>query len=116
MLGVLGALFVCGEYGTGMIRSSLVSAPRRTPVLLAKVVVFGTVALVPMVFASVVAFLGGEAVLSHYGMGFSLGDPTALRVALGTGVYLTLTGLLVAPPAGSCAVRPVRSPPCWACS
>jgi ABC-2 type transport system permease protein len=93
-IGVLGALFVSGEYGTGMIRSSLVAAPRRTPVLLAKLVVFGTVALVTMVVASVVAFLGGEAVLSHYGMGFSLGDPTALRVTLGTGVYLTLVGLL----------------------
>jgi hypothetical protein len=27
-------------------------------------------------------------------MGFSLGDPSALRVTVGTGVYLTLIGLL----------------------
>ncbi len=94
LIGVLGALFVSGEYGTGMIRSSLVAAPRRTPVLLAKVVVFGTIALMTMVVASVLAFLAGEAVLSHYGTGFSLGDPTALRVSIGTGVYLTLVGLL----------------------
>jgi ABC-2 type transport system permease protein len=94
LIGVLGALFVSGEYGTGMIRSSLVAAPRRTPVLLAKLLVFGAVALVTLVIASLVAFLGGEAVLSHYGAGFSLGDPAALRVTLGTGVYLTLVGLL----------------------
>ena len=94
LIGVLGALFVSGEYGTGMIRSSLVAAPRRTPVLLAKLVVFGTIALVTMVLASLAAFLAGEAVLSRYGMGFSLGDPTALRVTLGTGVYLTLFGLI----------------------
>lgn len=94
LIGVLGALYVSGEYGTGMIRSSLVAAPRRTPVLLAKLLVFGTVALVTMVVASLVAFLAGEAVLSHYGTGFSLGDPTALRVTVGTGVYLTLFGLI----------------------
>jgi ABC-2 type transport system permease protein len=94
LIGVLGALFVSGEYGTGAIRSSLVAAPRRTPVLLAKVVVFGTIALVTMVVASVLGFLAGEAVLSHYGMGYSLGDPTALRVSIGTGVYLTLVGVL----------------------
>lgn len=94
LIGVLGALFVTGEYGTGAIRSSLVAAPRRTPVLMAKFVVFGSIALVTMVVASVLAFLAGEAVLSHYGMGFSLSDPTALRVSVGTGVYLTLLGLL----------------------
>ena len=94
LIGVLGALFVSGEYGTGMIRTSLVAAPKRIPVLLAKLVVFGAVALVAMVLSSLVAFLAGEAVLSHYGMGFSLGDPTALRVTLGTGVYLTLFGLI----------------------
>jgi ABC-2 type transport system permease protein len=94
LIAVLGALFVSGEYGTGMIRSSMVAAPRRTPVLLAKLLVFGTIALVTLVVASFVAFLAGEAVLSHYGLGFSLGDPTALRVTAGTGVYLTLVGLL----------------------
>lgn len=94
LIGVLGALFVSGEYGTGAIRSTFVAAPRRTPVLLAKLVVFGTIALLTMVVSSLLAFLAGEAVLSHYGMGFSLGDPTALRVTLGTGVYLTLLGLL----------------------
>lgn len=94
LIGVLGALFVSGEYGTGAIRSTLVAAPRRTPVLLAKFVVFGSIALVTMVVASVVAFLAGEAVLSHYGTGYSLGDPTALRVSIGTGIYLTLLGLL----------------------
>ena len=94
LIGVLGALFISGEYGTGMIRTSLVAAPGRVPVLMAKLVVFGAVALVTMVVSSLVAFLAGEAVLSTYGMGFSLGDPTALRVTLGTGLYLTLFGLI----------------------
>ena len=94
LVGVLGVLFVSGEYGTGMIRSTFLGAPRRVPVLVAKAIVFGAVALVIMVPTSLVAFLAGQAVLSHYGRGFSLGDPTALRVTLGTAVFLMLIGLL----------------------
>lgn len=94
LVGVLGVLFVSGEYGTGMIRSTFAGAPRRIPVLLAKAIVFGTVSLATMVPTSLLAFLAGQAVLSHYGRGFSLTDPTALRVTLGTGLFLTLIGLL----------------------
>jgi hypothetical protein len=32
--------------------------------------------------------------LSHYRTGFSLGDPGVLRVVLGTGIYLTLIGVI----------------------
>jgi ABC-2 type transport system permease protein len=64
LIGALGVLFVTGEYSTGMIRSTLAAVPRRQPVLRAKLVVF------------------------------TLTDPTALRVVIGTGVYLTLIGLL----------------------
>ena len=93
LVGVLGVLFVTGEYGTGMIRSTLAAVPRRVPVLLAKAGIFVAVSLVPMLVASLATFLGAEAFLSHYGHGYSLSDPTALRVVLGTGIYLTLVGL-----------------------
>lgn len=36
LIGVLGVLFVSGEYGTGMIRSTLAAVPKRIPVLYAK--------------------------------------------------------------------------------
>lgn len=41
LVGVLGVLFVSGEFATGMIRSTLAAAPRRIPVLVAKAIVFG---------------------------------------------------------------------------
>lgn len=94
LIGVLGVLFVSGEYGTGMIRSTLAAVPRRVPVLLAKTGVFAVVILVPMVVTALVTFLGAQAILSGSGHGYSLSDPTALRVTLGTGAYLTLIGLL----------------------
>lgn len=94
LIGSLGVLFVTGEYGTGMIRSTLAAAPKRVPVLLAKMIVFTAVVATSMVIASVITFLSAQGLLSHYRPGFSLGDPTALRIVLGTGLYLTLVGLL----------------------
>lgn len=94
LIGALGVLFVTGEYGTGMIRSTFAAVPRRVPVLLAKMAVFTAVTAVAMVTASLVAFLSSQALLSHYRTGYSLADPGVLRVVLGTGVYLTLIGLL----------------------
>lgn len=94
LIGALGVLFVTGEYSTGMIRATLVAVPRRIPVLWAKLIVFVSITLVAMVTMSLVAFLAGEAVIGHYRTGYSLGDPHALRVTIGTGVYLTLIGTL----------------------
>jgi ABC-2 type transport system permease protein len=91
---VLGVLFVTGEYSTGMIRSTMVAVPRRLPVLWAKLLVFLTVTAVSMIVASLVAFLAAQALLSRYRPGFSLGGPGVLRVVLGTGIYLTLVGLI----------------------
>ncbi len=93
LVGVLGVLFVTGEYGTGMIRSTLAAVPKRVPVVVAKAVVFGGVALLAMVPASLAAYGTAQAFLSHYGHGTSLTDPGVLRVVLGTGVYLALLGL-----------------------
>src|SRR6201995_4027866 len=94
LIGALGVLFVSGEYGTGMIRSTLVAVPRRLPVLWAKLVVFVTVTAASMVVVSVVAFLCAQALLSHYRAGYSLSDPGVLRVVLGTGIYPTLVGMI----------------------
>ena len=94
LIGALGVLFVSGEYGTGMIRSTLVAVPKRLPVLWAKLAVFVSVTLTSMVAVSVVAFLCAQALLSHYRTGFSLSEPGVLRVVIGTGIYLTLVGMI----------------------
>jgi ABC-2 type transport system permease protein len=94
LIGALGVLFVSGEYSTGMIRSTLVAVPRRFPVLWAKLAVFVSVTATSMIAVSVVAFLCAQALLSHYRTGFSLGDPGVLRVVIGTGIYLTLVGVI----------------------
>lgn len=94
LIGALGVVFVSGEYSTGMIRSSLAAVPRRVPVLLAKAVVFVAVVAVAMIAASVIAFVAAQALLSHFRTGYSLGQPGIARIVIGTGVYLTLMGLV----------------------
>jgi hypothetical protein len=87
-------LFVSGEYWTGMIRSPPVAVPRRVPVPLTKLAVFVLAVLPTMTLMSLVAFLSGEAIIAQVRFGYSLRDPVALRVTLGTAVYLTLMGVL----------------------
>ncbi len=63
-IGVLGVLVMSAEYGTGTIRATFSAAPRRPLVLVAKVVVFGAVALVVAEVVAFVAFFLGQALLS----------------------------------------------------
>jgi ABC-2 type transport system permease protein len=93
LMGVLGVLFVSGEYSTGMIRSTIAAVPKRVPVVLAKAIVFGAVALVTMMVGSLLAFGGAQLFLSPDGHGSGLFDAGVLRVVLGTGLYLALVGL-----------------------
>lgn len=94
LIGSLGVLVVSGEYSSGMVRATFSAVPRRLPVLLAKVLVFTVVVAVAMVLASIAGFLVAQAFLSGYRPTYSLADPDVLRVVVGTGVYLTLVGLL----------------------
>jgi ABC-2 type transport system permease protein len=93
-IGVLGVLMITGEYGTGMIRATLAAVPRRLPVLWAKAVVFAVVVFVVMGIASLLAFVGGQAMLSSAGIHVGLGSPGAARAVLGGALYLTVVGLL----------------------
>jgi ABC-type transport system involved in multi-copper enzyme maturation permease subunit len=94
IVGVLGVLTVSGEYSTGMIRASLSAAPRRLPVLWAKLAVFAVVTFVVTTAGSFVAFFAGQAMLSSQHIQTTLGAPGVLRAVLGTGLYLTVVGML----------------------
>ena len=94
LIGALGVLFVSGEYSTGMIRSTFAAVPKRLPVLWGKLAVFVTVTVVTMIPVSIVAFLSAQGLISGFRPGISLGAPGALRVVIGTGIYLTLLGVI----------------------
>ncbi len=60
VLGVLGALAVTSEYGSGMIRTALVSVPDRKSLLLAKIGVVGGVSAVVGGVVTLIASATGE--------------------------------------------------------
>jgi hypothetical protein len=118
-VGVLGVLFITGEYSTGMIRATLSAVPRRVPVWVAKIAIFATAVFVITLVAAFVAFLGGQAVLSGYhangiflpgpkgNIGFSPGPastlhslgvpishPGSVRAIFGAALYMVGIGLL----------------------
>jgi ABC-2 type transport system permease protein len=92
--GVLGVLLITGEYATGMIKATLIAVPRRVPVPIAKALVFGTASYVLATVMCLLAFLGGQAMLSSYDLGVSLSSPGSVRAVLCGGIYLTVVGLL----------------------
>jgi ABC-2 type transport system permease protein len=61
---------------------------------------------VTMIVACLVGFVVAQALISNYRTGYSLADPTVLRIVIGTGVYLTLMGVL-----GAALAWIVRSTP-----
>jgi len=92
-IGVLGVLVMSAEYGTGTIRATLSAAPRRTLVLIAKVIVFGVVALVVAEVVSFLAFFIGQALLTAPAPHATLGSSGALRAVVGSGLYVGVLGL-----------------------
>ena len=93
-IGVLGVLFITGEYATGMVRATFAAVPARLPVLWAKAAVFATTTLVITVPTTLAAFLIGQSILKGKNLQASLGDPGVLRAVIGAALYLTVVGVL----------------------
>jgi ABC-2 type transport system permease protein len=93
-VGVLAVLFICGEYGTGMIRSSMIAVPRRLPVLWAKLGVFAAAVLPVTLVSSLAAYALGQVFWRAHGRpAVALTDPGVARVVFGAAVCIVLTGL-----------------------
>jgi ABC-2 type transport system permease protein len=93
-LGILGALTLSSEFGSGSIRATFAAVPRRGRVLAAKTAVLAAVALVAgeaVAFAAVIAFgAAAPAGVPHPPLGQSAG----LRAVLLFGAYPCLIALI----------------------
>jgi ABC-2 type transport system permease protein len=89
---VLGVMVMATEYSTGMIRSSLLAVPKRTPMLWAKCVVFAALVFVVAEATAFPSYFIGAAIL-HSKAPVALGDPGVLRAIIGAGLYLAVLGL-----------------------
>ncbi|MFD5229431.1 ABC transporter permease [Streptomyces qaidamensis] len=89
----LGVLTTASEYGTGMIRTTMVACPSRGRVLAAKAVVFFLVAfVVTLVSVSLVAFMHVAMLESDGATSPSGGE--WLKGTVGVALYVALLGLL----------------------
>lgn len=93
-VAILGVMTITGEYHTGMIRASLVAAPKRLPVLWAKLLVFSAVTLTLMLIAAFIGFLGGQAIFTQHHVNVALSARHALRSVFGAALFTTATGAM----------------------
>jgi ABC-type transport system involved in multi-copper enzyme maturation permease subunit len=92
-VGVLGVLVISGEYSTGMIRATMAAAPKRLPVLWAKLIVYGATVLALMVPSAFIAFFIGHAIMQPHHQAVSFGAAGVVRSLFGAALYLTVIGL-----------------------
>ncbi|MFF7473637.1 ABC transporter permease [Streptomyces sp. NPDC008092] len=88
----LGVLTTASEYGTGMIRTTMVACPSRARVLAAKAIVFFTVAFVITLAASAFVAMTQVSMLSDIAR-----TPTGgewLKGTVGVSLYIALLGLV----------------------
>lgn len=90
---VLGVLLMASEFSTGMIRSSLLATPRRTPLLTAKIAVFAALTFAVAELVALPCFFIGSAITGKHAS-TSITDPTDLRSILAFGVFMTLMGVV----------------------
>ncbi|MBR7834337.1 ABC transporter permease [Actinospica durhamensis] len=90
---VLGVLLIASEYSTGMIRATMLAAPRRTSALLAKAATLAAAVFVLSEVVAVACFLIGSRIVRAHSV-VSITDPTSLHAVLGFGAYMTLIGLV----------------------
>ncbi|MEU0032300.1 ABC transporter permease subunit [Streptomyces sp. NPDC006335] len=95
LVAILAVLIISGEYGTGMIRTTLTAVPRRATVFAAKAVTLAGVVAVGGTAAVLGSVLAGRLILPDLGdRALSLSDGPTLRAVFGTVLYLILIGLL----------------------
>jgi len=91
---VLGALVITGEYGTGMIRSTLTAVPTRIPALVAKALVFGATTFVIGLVSIVLAALASTPSLAAHGVHADFASAHTWWIFVGGAGYLAIIGMI----------------------
>ncbi|MGW8061447.1 ABC transporter permease [Streptomyces ziwulingensis] len=89
----LGVLTTASEYGTGMVRTTMVACPNRGRVLAAKAIVFFLVAFAVTLVSATLVALVQVALLEDSGVRAPEGGEW-LKATVGVSLYLALLGLL----------------------
>lgn len=94
LIASLAVVLIASEWGTGMIRSTMVAVPRRIPALLAKNLVIAVVAFLLGAGAALISVFVVQPILAPEDLTFALTDDGVIQTILGTGIYLALTAVI----------------------
>jgi len=101
LVAIAAVTIISGEYGTGMIRTTLTAMPNRVVVLTAKAIVAAGWALVAGIVGVIGSTLVGQFMLPSKGFtptngyaSFALSDAGILRATFGSVLYLVLIAVL----------------------
>lgn len=94
LIGITGVLIISGEYGSGLIRTTLVATPQRGLVLAAKAMVFTVVSWLVATVTSFATFLAGQSFLPAPVPHAAFSDPGVVRAVFGAGTAVALYSLL----------------------
>ncbi|NJC24132.1 hypothetical protein BJ994_003208 [Arthrobacter pigmenti] len=94
LIGSLAVVLIASEWGTGMIRSTMVAVPKRIPALLAKQLVFALIAFVLGAGSAFLGYLVAQPILTPSELNFSLGTDGVLLHIINTGSVLALVAVM----------------------
>jgi hypothetical protein len=93
LIASLAVVLIASEWGTGMIRSTMVAVPRRGLALLAKQTVMAGISFVVGAGSALVAYFAIQPILNTAELGFALSGDGALLHIVNTGLVLALVSV-----------------------
>ena len=94
LIASLAVVLIASEWGTGMIRSTMVAVPTRIPALLAKNLVIALIAFILGAGAAFISYFIAQPILGAEDLDFALTDEGVLRSILNTGTYLAFIAVI----------------------
>ncbi|MBD8042455.1 ABC transporter permease [Arthrobacter sp. Sa2BUA2] len=94
LIAALAVVLIASEYSTGMIRSTMVAVPSRTPALFAKAIITAVVAFVIGVAGAFASFLISQPLLATENLDFTLDVPWVLPSIINTGTFLAAIAVM----------------------
>lgn len=93
LMASLAVVLIASEWGTGMIRSTMVAVPNRTSALLAKQLIMAAVSFLVGAGSALLGYVVAQPILNTADLGFSLDADGALLHIINTGSVLALVSV-----------------------
>ncbi|WP_026820382.1 ABC transporter permease [Arthrobacter castelli] len=94
LIASLAVVLIASEWGTGMIRSTMVAVPKRIPALLAKNLVIAVVSFVIGVVAALLSYYVAQPFLAGEDLDFAITHDGMVASIINTGTYLALIAVI----------------------